>query len=101
MQPGDAIIHSARTVHWSRKSESFSLRRRAVSYFYWKTSTLQDNAQAKMAQALKKSHVAMDIDVAKAVAALASLDRPWATSPGISKMLRDDPHKFLEGLKMK
>merc|ERR1712137_802008 len=33
-QPGDAVIHSARTVHWSRKSQSSDRERRAVSFFY-------------------------------------------------------------------
>jgi hypothetical protein len=41
VQPGDVIIHSARTVHWSRKSTCTTRRRRAVSWFYWTSSCLE------------------------------------------------------------
>ena len=34
-EPGDAIIHSSLTVHWSRKPEGASSPRRALSFFYW------------------------------------------------------------------
>jgi len=39
--PGDAIIHSARVVHWSRKSTCTTRRRRAVSCFYWTATCLE------------------------------------------------------------
>ena len=32
--PGDAVIHSALTVHWSGPNRS-DRPRRAVSFFYW------------------------------------------------------------------
>ena len=40
LKPGDAVIHSALTIHWSCGNES-GHPRRAISYFYWKTG-IQD-----------------------------------------------------------
>ncbi|MYD80390.1 MAG: phytanoyl-CoA dioxygenase family protein [Gammaproteobacteria bacterium] len=34
IDPGDAAIHSSRTVHWSNPNQSLN-RRRAISFFYW------------------------------------------------------------------
>lgn len=102
-QPGDAIIHSARTVHWSRKSSCSDRRRRAVSYFYWSTTTLggdwPDKQQPKEQQA--SGAIPKDFDIFKGEAALRALDRDWAKQPAVVQMFRKDPVKFLNGLKLK
>ena len=38
LNPGDAAIHSSRTVHWSCPNKS-DQPRRAISYFYWAASS--------------------------------------------------------------
>ncbi len=48
INPGDAAIHNTRTIHWSLPNES-KRSRRAVSYFYWATSS---RPHAKKARAL-------------------------------------------------
>lgn len=102
-QPGDAIIHSSRTVHWSRKSCSSDRRRRAVSYFYWATSTLGEDFPGKphAKQELEVDIAGKSVDVQKGVMALKALDRDWAKKAGIGDMFRQDPEKFLNGLKAK
>ncbi len=40
VQPGDAVVHSAVTVHWSHGNPT-ARPRRAVSYFYWGASGQQ------------------------------------------------------------
>jgi len=44
-EPGDAIIHSALTIHWSGANQS-ERSRRAISYFYWGASSEIDPAAA-------------------------------------------------------
>lgn len=34
LQPGDAVVHDARTIHWSKGNSSPYLRR-GITYFYW------------------------------------------------------------------
>lgn len=34
LQPGDAVVHNARTIHWSKGNSSPHLRR-GITYFYW------------------------------------------------------------------
>ena len=41
LEPGDAAIHSSRTVHWSYPNTS-NRSRRAISYFYWAASSKPD-----------------------------------------------------------
>lgn len=41
VEPGDAVVHDALTVHWSRVSRS-DRARRAVSFFYWGASSKID-----------------------------------------------------------
>lgn len=38
-EPGDAVVHSSMTVHWSRQSAAPEKQRRAVTYFYWAASS--------------------------------------------------------------
>ena len=45
-EPGDAVIHSSKTLHWSRKSTDNVRRRRAVTYFYGGASEDLKGAQA-------------------------------------------------------
>jgi hypothetical protein len=45
-EPGDAIIHSALTIHWSGQNRS-ARSRRAISYFYWGASSKIDPAAEK------------------------------------------------------
>lgn len=102
-QPGDAIIHSARTVHWSRKSCSTNCRRRAVSFFYWASSTANAGIPQKQVQSAKNgsSDITLDFDAHKAETALQALDRAWAQHPAIVKMFWDNPKKFMYGLREK
>lgn len=46
VQPGDAVIHSGLTVHWSGANHS-DRSRRAISYFYWGASSLAVEGQKK------------------------------------------------------
>lgn len=48
VQPGDAVVHSALTVHWSHGNPT-ARSRRAVSYFYWGASG-QQVAEARTSQ---------------------------------------------------
>ena len=41
VEPGDAVVHDALTVHWSGVSRS-DRARRAVSFFYWGESSKID-----------------------------------------------------------
>lgn len=102
-EPGDAIIHSARTVHWSRKSTCTARRRRAVSFFYWASSCLE-NMKSWPGQALSEETLAADfgqLNLEAGVAALRTLDRDWAAWPQVVQKFRDAPAKFLVGLKLK
>jgi len=100
-QPGDAVIHSARIVHWSPKSESTELQRRAISYFYWAGSTSDTGFQNKTMEKASMEVVSDGFDIIKCESALKELDRDWAKLPGVLQMFRDDPASFLNGLKAK
>lgn len=97
--PGDAVVHSARVVHWSRKSACTSRRRRAVSYFYWAAACLGRAAEPATPEALAAE--LGPLDVAAGAVALEGLERDWATWPVIAQMFKEDPIKFMAGLKMK
>lgn len=46
VNPGDAAIHSALTVHWSEPNRS-DRSRRAISYFYWAASSKGSSKHAE------------------------------------------------------
>ena len=46
VEPGDAIVHSSLTVHWSDANRS-QRSRQAISYFYWAASSQGDPATTK------------------------------------------------------
>jgi len=82
-EPGDAIVHSSRTVHWSRKSTCTTRSRRAMSFFYWTTSCLADRkswpGQKVSPEALASE--LRDLDLGAGEAALVALHRDWAAKP--------------------
>merc|ERR1712217_324923 len=103
VEAGDAIIHSARTIHWSRASAT-DRKRRAVSFFYWATSTLGDKWPGKPEMSALPSDFdskMQQLDLAVGVAALKALDRGWATHPSVIQTFEDNAVKFLQGLKEK
>ncbi len=48
VQPGDAVIHSSLTIHWSRGNPT-ARPRRAVSFFYWGAGASEHGQQREQA----------------------------------------------------
>ncbi len=55
-EPGDAFIHSARTIHWSDHNET-NTPRRAVALFYWGKEAAEANDRAKRGKAAGKKYL--------------------------------------------
>jgi phytanoyl-CoA hydroxylase len=107
-KPGDAIIHSAKVVHWSRKSSCTTRRRRAISMFYWTTSCLENKeswpGQNKAPQQLAASDLPLKTDAFDLQAGentLRNLNREWASKPEVAQKFRSTPNGFLKGLRSK
>ena len=58
VNPGDAAIHSALTVHWSEPNRS-GRSRKAISYFYWAASSKGDGKYAELKRSVKQAKPAM------------------------------------------
>ena len=52
VNPGDAAIHSALTVHWSEPNRS-DRSRKAISYFYWAASSKGNRKYAELMRNLR------------------------------------------------
>ena len=59
VNPGDAAIHSALTVHWSEPNRS-GRPRKAMSYFYWAASSRGNGKQAEFMRGAKRTKQAME-----------------------------------------
>ena len=57
VNPGDAAIHSALTVHWSEPNRS-DRSRKAISYFYWAASSKGNRKYAELMRNLKQANQA-------------------------------------------
>ena len=58
VNPGDAAIHSALTVHWSEPNRS-GRSRKAISYFYWAASSKGNGKYAELKRSVKQAKPAM------------------------------------------